>query len=317
MMLIVGQNIYRLAEASTHQVVDFRDPDYVPSEYWQEKHATHEAIVEIGDTKIFLYNYAEGNTLEWSDMLDAMRTDFSDLPSGDVPPAHLLTKKGNLVLDNGHEWGNASQFSITIQPVVKPLLEASIIKPTTKVFVGNWASGRGKLVGKARDFLREKVKIPMKMVMYHGTSNVFLDDILERGLTAQPVAQRAWKQETQKDRPKYRETAVYMTLDKFQASYYATKATNVLRRNGYTGVKPVILRITVPKRAYKNFRPDDDYLVRLKERGDATWLDSLGEVSQIAYEGSIPPEWIEVESQGVGKHEYEEPMVASTKRKAR
>ena len=58
----------------------------------------------------------------------------------------------------------------------------------------------------------------------------------------------------------------------------------------------MILKITIPRKSYRQLLPDDDYLMRQLIWIGLTWVDSLKEFSQVAYLGTIPPEWIEVVS---------------------
>ncbi len=62
--------------------------------------------------------------------------------------------------------------------------------------------------------------------------------------------------------------------------------------------EPVLLQITIPKSEFGRLMGDDDWLAKHRHAGtqaDPTdWIKSLGEFGQIAYRGTIPPNWITV-----------------------
>jgi 8-oxo-dGTP pyrophosphatase MutT (NUDIX family) len=314
------QRAHRAAAAL--QVVDFRDPNYKPelNSYWGPKWAAVAAHIAVGRTKIFLYNYAEGNTLDWREMLDVIYSDGAFVASNQA----VLTKTGNLLMDAGHTWGSKSRFSSNLAGYIRPIYEAGLVKGNAEVWLGNTASLRGRKLGTVDEFLEKRnIQLPDQLVLYHGTSDVAAEEILREGLKAQPVHRRVWHKDVLSKHPDWRGSAVYLTVDLYQAHYYATKAVNVLRRRGYRGVKPVVLKVLVPKAYFNNFLPDDDYLTKLYGKSprnprqldlfhDLSWLGSLGEMSQVAYLGSIPPAWLSVESR-LSKQQYEDPQVASVR----
>ena len=311
--------VYRLA---ARQVVDFRDPKAQPSEHSlpgeQTKQQLAEAFVLVGRSKVFLFNYGNGNILDWRETLDVMRQDGAGGSEYTV-----LTKGGNVLLSRSPgDWGARSRFSSQVTEQLRPLQEVGLLNGAAKVWLGNWASLRGREIGTVDDFLQRKNRqLPDHLTLYHGTADTAAEHILEEGLKARPVNQRIWHRDVLSHHPEWRGSAVYLTVDLYQAHYYATKAVNVLRRQGYRGVKPVVLKVVVPKQHFDKFLPDDDYLSKVYGKDlhdprqldlfyDLSWLGSLGEMSQVAYLGSIPPEWISVESR-LSKQQYQDPLVAS------
>jgi hypothetical protein len=254
----------------------------------------------VGKTKIFLYRWGNGNLVEWRDLCDQLHAD------GAPVQGVVLTRQGRLIVEHSMgdtSWSGArNRFTGGLQHVLFPLHEAGLIRDTTTVYAGNWASVTGQRLGLVRDLLAhpEGLPVPKRLVLYHGTNSKAAEDILHLGLRAVPVDQRAWKGDRLSQHPSYRQEAVYLTVDPQQAQYYAKKAVNVARRRGSQGVKPVVLRITIPSGSIKNLRPDDDYLAKVqKSEQDVDWLESLKYMSQVAYLGSIPANWIKVAWEGV------------------
>jgi len=276
-----------------YEVVDLRDPNWVPSQYdLKDKDRT---MINIADGKIFLYRWGNGNKMNWDELRKTIRGSHNDMI--------LLTPGGSLVLPSrvggDTKWeGARNLYTKGTKEWPEILLAAGIITPNTKVYIGNWAGSRGTLVGKAGKLVKMDLEnLPSKLVFYHGTDSTRLERIKQEGLAPRPREERVWKSDVLKHHPEWRESAVYLTIDKGQANYYAKKAVNVMRRNGYRDVKKVILKITIPRKAYRRLLPDDDYLMRQLMQLGVTWIDSLKEFSQVAYLGSIPPEWIEIEEE--------------------
>jgi hypothetical protein len=276
-----------------YEVVDLRDPAWIPSQYdAKDKDRT---MINVTDGKIYLYRWGNGNKMPWSELLKIKTGSHNDMMS--------LTPGGNLILPSrvggDTNWeGARNLYTKGTKEWPEILLAAGIITPDTKVFIGNWAGSRGTFVGKAGKLVKmDLVNLPSKLVFYHGTDSTRLEKIQQEGLGPQPREGRVWKSDVLKHHPEWRESAVYLTINKGQANYYAKKAVNVMRRNGYRNTKKVILKVTVPRKAYRRLLPDDDYLIRQLMQLGVTWIDSLKEFSQVAYLGTIPPEWITVEEE--------------------
>ena len=273
-----------------YEVVDLRDPEWIPSQY--DAKNKDRAMVNIANGKIYLYRWGDGNKIKWDEILKIDMGSHNDMM--------LLTPEGNLVLPNrvggDSRWeGARNLYTKGTKEWPEILLAAGVISPTTKVYIGNWAGSRGTFVGRADKLLKMDLEnLPPKIVFYHGTDSTRLEKIQAEGLSPRPMEERTWKSDVLKHHPEWRERAVYLTIAKEQANYYAKKAVSVMRRNGYRDVKKVILKVTIPRKAYRQLLPDDDYLMRQLIQIGVTWIDSLKEFSQVAYLGTIPPEWIEI-----------------------
>ena len=277
-----------------YEVVDLRDHEWVPSQYdLKDKDRT---MISIVNGKVFLYRWGNGNKIDWKEVLKN---------TGSHNDMMLLTPVGSLILPNrvggDSKWeGARNLYTKGTKEWPEILLAAGIINPDTKVYIGNWAGSRGAFVGKAGKLVKMDLEnLPAKLVFYHGTDSTRLEKIQREGLGPQSREERIWKSDVLKHHPEWRESAVYLTIDKGQANYYAKKAVNVMRRNGYRNTKKVILKVTVPRKFYRRLLPDDDYLMRQLMQLGVTWIDSLKEFSQVAYLGTIPPEWIGVEEECV------------------
>jgi len=251
-------------------------------------------MVTIARGKIYLYRWGNGNITDWQKVLATVGGQHNDMMS--------LTPNGSLILPNrvggDTKWEGARNiFTDTTQLWVKILLVAGVVKPGTKVYIGNWAASNGDFIGSAREIAkRDLSQLPHEMVFYHGTSSDRLEGVKTDGLKPQARELRPWKSDSMKRHPEWREHAIYLTYDKSQADYYARKAVKVARRAGQKGVKKVILKIAIPNTHYKRLLPDDDFLMRQLIWIGVTWLDSLKSFSQVAYLGNIPVGWISVES---------------------
>ena len=252
------------------------------------------AMVSVGKSKIFLFNWGDDNKLPWSKTLDQVYADKEILND-----YILLTKNNSLILPSSSDstkWsGQRNAYTDDINEIVDILYYNKVIDDQTKIYIGNWASKKGKLIGNIKQF-KEKHDIPNQLVVYHGTSSDRVDDILEQGLKPVEMKLRQWKYKA-KWHPEYNKESIYLTVDKWQATYYARKAVNVARNKGYKKIAPVVLKIVIDKKYYDNLRPDDDYIVKSGNKS-ATWMDSIKNFSQIAYVGTIPKEWISVYSTG-------------------
>lgn len=275
-----------------HEVVDLRDPNWIPGEY-DKKEELSRTMISIWNGKIYLYRWGNGNKSEWKDVVSV---------TGPHNNMMLLTGKGNLVLPNriggDSKWEGARNiYSPGTKEWVKILMDAGIINDNAKIYIGNWASQKGMYIGKAKYVItKDLTKLPAKLSFYHGTSSDRIETIQREGLKPVPLELRPWKSEVLKNHPEYREHAVYLTFDIGQADYYARKAVKVARRHSIYGSKKAILKVTIPRSHYKRLLPDDDYLMRQLIMIGVTWIDSLKNFSQVAYLGAIPPEWISIES---------------------
>ena len=278
----------------SHEVVDLRKHDWTPGEY-DKPNDYNRTMVTIARGKIYLYRWGTtGNIYDWQKVLATVGGQHNDMMS--------LTPNGSLILPNrvggDTKWEGARNiFTDTTQLWVKILLVAGVVKPGTKVYIGNWAGSTGDFIGSAREIAkRDLSQLPHEMVFYHGTSSDRLENVKQDGLQPQARELRPWKSDALKHHPEWREHAIYLTYDKSQADYYARKAVTVARRHREKSVKKVILKITIPNTHYKRLVPDDDFLMRQLIWIGVTWLDSLKGFSQVAYLGNIPVGWISVES---------------------
>lgn len=277
-----------LKQNSKLEIVDLRDPNWIPNEY--DKKELNRTMVNINNGKIFLYRWGRnGNKIKWDDVIDQ---------AGDHNNMMLLTNNKNLILPDSLDstkWGGSRNiYTDTTHIFVKNLLDSGIINSDSKIYIGNWARGDGRFIGKAKEIGVTPKQIPSKLVLYHGTSSDRLENIKKDGLKPMPKEFRPWKSDVLKHHPEYREHAIYLTIDKFQADYYAKKAVKVARRSKMSGVYPVVLKIIIPKSHYKYLLPDDDYFQLQFMKLGMSWMDSLKDFSQVAYLGSIPPEWISI-----------------------
>ena len=273
-----------------HEVVDLRDPNWVPDSY--EAKDKDRSMINIHNGKIYIYRWGPGNTLEWDKVISGVGA-HNDMMS--------LTPGGSLILPNrvggDSKWeGARNLYTPGTKEWTEILLNAGVINPDTKVYIGNWAGSRGSFIGRAKQIVKlDLTKLPARMVFYHGTDSTRLEQIKTEGLGPMAREKRIWKSDALKNHPEWREHAVYLTADRGQANYYAKKAVAVMRRAGNKDVKKVILKVTIPRKAYRQLLPDDDYLMRQLIWIGVNWIDSLKNFSQVAYLGKIPPEWIEVE----------------------
>lgn len=279
----------------SYEIVDFRDLNWKPQDEFDQK-VYKSTMVNIDDKnqKIYLFRWGHtGNKIEWKDI-----TPYSGLDNSMI----VITNVKNVILPNrvggNSKWeGSRNIFTSNTKEWVQTLLDNNLIIPNSKIYIGNWASLKGTFIGTADQVVKmDLINLPDKLIFYHGTDSNRLDDIKKDGLTPVPLEKRVWKSDNLRHHPEYREKAVYLTYDKGQANYYAKKAVNISRARGYRGTKMVILKIVIPKSHYNNLMPDDDYLARIKEKTGVSWIESLKNFSQVAYIGSIPADWIEVET---------------------
>lgn len=282
--------LHLLLKEDKLEVVDLRDPNWVPGEY--DKKELNRTMVNIHNGKTFLYRWGRGNTLEWPDVISQV---------GDHEGMMLLTKNNNLILPDflgSRKWsGIRNIYTDTTYTFVRDLLDSGVLTPDSKIYIGNWARGDGHFIGRAGEIGSGPKQIPSRLVLYHGTSSDRLEDIQDYGLRPMPKELRPWKSDVLKHHPEYREHAIYLTINKFQANYYAKKAVDVGRRARMSGIYPIVLKVIIPKSHYKRLLPDDDYLQQQLMQLGVTWMDSLKNFSQVAYLGTIPPEWIKIASE--------------------
>ena len=116
-----------------YEVVDFRDPEWVPSEY--DLKNKDKTMINVADGKIFLYRWGNGNKMEWKELLKNI---------GSLSDMILLTPGGSLVLPSrvggNTKWeGARNLYTKGTKEWTEILLVAGIITPDTKVYIGNWA----------------------------------------------------------------------------------------------------------------------------------------------------------------------------------
>lgn len=273
------------------QVIDLRDPNWIPSEY--AKKDADRTMININRGNVYLYRWGNGNKIKWEEVI---------IQAGDFNDMMMLTKGGSLILPNrvggNSTWEGARNiYTESTKEWVDILLKTGIINDNTNVYVGNWAGSRGDFIGKAKHVVKRELgpdKLPSKLVFYHGTSSDRLETIQREGLKPVPLEMRPWKSDVLSKLPEYREHAIYLTFDIGQADYYARKSVNVARRQGIRNTQKVVLKVTIPRKFFRRLLPDDDYLMQQLLQIGVTWIESLKNFSQVAYLGAIPPEWIEV-----------------------
>lgn len=276
------------------KIIDLRKPNFVDTELMSGKPTQVAAMVTIKGDTIYLFHWGhEGNVEDWKDVCSK---------TGSCREMMVLTKRRNLLLPDSFDdtkWsGKRNVWSDDVPNMVRIMKDANLIDDRSKIYIGNWARRSGEYIGIAKNIIgRNPDKLPNKMIFYHGTSSDRLELIRQYGLKPVSLELRPWKSDKLKNHPEYREHAVYMTVDKNQAHYYALKAMKVARRHKISGVKPILLKITVPKSNYKYLLPDDDYLQKQLLQLGVTWLDSVKNFGQVAYLGNIPPDWIKIESE--------------------
>ena len=279
--------------------------------------------INTATNKIVLYNWGtksddgqELNTRPWKEVLDLAGSNYGN----------WLSPTGNILLEpstDSTKWsGQRSGFSPSVRHDVTALLDAGVITLEARVYLGNWARKDGRFVGTASDVVNTPdTATRQSVVLYHGTDTLRLPEIQRVGIKPVDENQRAWKRERHVS--PHRHTAIYLTASEHQAQYYATKAVNVdkhavgMYKNSpswaqyYSGqftewqlmlqkwarerrkIEPVTLKVTIPSAAFGNLRADDDFLARNKEKQPADWESSLHDFGQVAYLGTIPPEWIQ------------------------
>jgi len=287
------------------EIVDFRKSEWFDFDISAQKPTSVLAMASIVGDKIYLFYWGtHGNTQEWSVISSLI---------GSIRSMAVLTKRGNIILPeytSDSAWsGKNTKYSDVIYTQLRDYYDSGLIKDSGKVYIGNWASKKGIYIGLVKNLLKtDTSKLPSYLIMYHGTSSDRYDTIQNEGLKGVPRNLRAWKNDLLKKVP-YRDEAVYITADLGQAEYYAKKATKVARRNGVKNANPIVFQIKIPRSAYGNLMPDDDFLQtkfggKYKPSQDVdqlkfnffepNWIDSLKNFAQVAYVGNIPPEWISV-----------------------
>jgi len=186
-----------------YEVMDYRDPNWIPSPY--EEKDRYKTMINIKGYKIYLYRWGSGNKGEWKDIISTV---------GDHNDMMLLTPGGSLVLPDrvGGEskWeGARNLYTYGTKEWPEILLQAGIIKPETKIYIGNWAGSRGTFIGRAGKLIKKDLtRLPSKMVFYHGTDSTRLEQIQQVGLSPLPREKRVWKSDVLKHHPEWRERAV-------------------------------------------------------------------------------------------------------------
>ena len=277
-------------------IEDLRGPD--PDPY--DKHPGKYFIVLGPDDQTLFYVWGESNIIPWKEVLHR---------AGEVHEAGGLQQDvtdisvyaGHVMFDahpDEYKWGRIrTRYSLDVKRMVSELLRRGLISPTTPIKIGNWASQKGRSIGTAR-YVAGLLAVPQRLILYHGTTDMHWEDIQKLGLQSRPLAFRIWKDVGGKGgHPAHRDTAIYLTASLDTAAYYGEKAVRVLRARGYSGLSPVVLKITLTKRDFPKLRADDDYLLRQRWHGwvpqEDDWFDSLQEFGQVAFVGSIPAKQIE------------------------
>jgi hypothetical protein len=102
-----------------------------------------------------------------------------------------------------------------------------------------------------------------------------------------------------------RNSIPYAKTDKERAKWQdklekATRAKEIIEKlRGHADkIEPVILQIVLPRREFKHLFADDDYMGKMARAGTPAdprdWRHSLSDFAQIAYQGTIPPEMIQI-----------------------
>lgn len=234
MLLIDLHERVNVSFPGSNRVVDFRDPaaKLSPSN-------TH--IVLTKDGGALIYNYANGNKIEWNYKdgngegiykiaARAMDTDLQTDISG-----IRLTNNGGILIsihrDNGTWTGNRNRFSTDLRPVAERLLDLGIATPRTPIYVGNWArrDEEGELIGSVAQIVKAP-SMPNRIMLYHGTTNARYIEIMKTGLVALDTDARVWNGDKKDRMPEHRADSVYLTASMNQAEYYAGKAVKVDRK---------------------------------------------------------------------------------------
>jgi hypothetical protein len=200
-------------------------------------------IVLTQDGGAMIYYYYDGNIMPWSSKDDEIGSDniyktisrALDKTIQDDITSIRLSHNGGIVIEKtrgiGSWSGDRNRYSIDIKPVVERLLNLNIISPRTPVYIGNWAhrDEAGELLGSAARVMNT-APTPNKLILYHGTSNARLTEIMQNGLRPLSKETRVWSRDVTNGVPDHRQDSIYLTASMAQAEYYAKKATNVDRK---------------------------------------------------------------------------------------
>jgi hypothetical protein len=236
-----------LDHPGSNRVIDLRSEKRKNSD-------THITLTK--DHSALIWNYADGNKIPWSPYFTKDKTDnsitgyVSKVCDTSIQPDYMdirFTTNGILIGRSrvtGNWGGDRNKYSMDIKPVVSRLLDLKIILPRTPVYLGNWArkDSDAEMVGTAAQIMNAP-KVPNKIVLYHGTSNVRAKIILEQGIKPLDKDSRAWREKGEV--PDHRNDSIYLTASLAQAEYYATKTSNIDRK-----------RLTI------RFRKDQEYKIR-------------------------------------------------------
>lgn len=214
------------------KVIDLRDPKV-------KKPLENMHLVLTRDGGVMIYYYSDGNKIRWhseksENIYDTISNAMDKTLQDDINGIRF-SRNGGILIDKSRSnrmWsGDKNQYSIDIKPVVERLLDTGLISLRTPIYIGNWArrDDDGELIGTASRVIKA-AHIPNKLVLYHGTSNARLSEIMKNGIAPLGKEARVWNRDTAKDMPDHRHDSIYLTASMGQAEYYAKKATNVDRK---------------------------------------------------------------------------------------
>ena len=252
-------------------------------------------IVLTKDGGGILYNWGNGNTIEWKELYAKVESEMDTSVQKDM--TQIAIHRNGFMIDQSlgdARWsGSRTKHTPDIVAILKELKKRGVGEISTPIWFGNWANkSTARSAGSLGKLLDFHAKPLTRLTMYHGTSSYRAEEIMKNGLRPLPKDERIWKK-VHRETPAHRAEAIYLTAALNQAEYYAEQASKMDKRrknldsNGES--VPVILTCTLGVADMKKLAADDDHLMLNDGSTLEDWRDSLQRMGQVAYKGSLPP----------------------------
>lgn len=263
-----------------------------------------EMLVLTSDGGAVRFYWGDHNTMSWDQVYTKARAAMDPSIQRDITQISLF-RTGyilNPYTDNSKWAGRNNRYSSAVRNIAKSLLDRGLANTDTPIWLGNWAARNGESIGSVGKILA-RPENPKRLFLYHGTNNYRLAKIMRDGLKPLDISKRVWKDSKA---PDHRNESIYLTADRSQAEYYASKSVNVDKARGgrkreYWAdpdwpdrLEPVLILVQLGTNDMKRLKADDDFLQQKPDADPSDWRSSLENFSQIAFTGSIPPNRIRI-----------------------